>query len=51
MSDGQKIAETLESLCRQASQEVDSAKLNSLVEEIDRLLDEQHRAKRLLSAA
>jgi hypothetical protein len=35
----------LEQLCRQASQEADSGKLNLLIEEIDRLLDAQHKAR------
>ena len=45
MSDGQKTVETLENLCRQASQELDSKKLNQLIEQIDTLLDEQHKAR------
>ncbi len=51
MSEGEKSAETLEGLCRQASQEVDSRKLNLLIEEIDRMLDEQHKAQRLRKSA
>jgi hypothetical protein len=47
MPDDRNNPETLEQLCRQASQEVDSRKLNLLVEQIDRLLDEQHKAQRL----
>ncbi len=51
MSEGEKNAETLEKLCRQASQEMDSGKLNLLIEQIDRLLDEQHRAQRIRKTA
>jgi len=41
----------LEELCRQASMEMDSQKLNLLIEEIDRLLDEQYKAQKLRRAA
>jgi len=41
----------LEELCRQASMEMDSQKLNRLIEEIDRLLDEQHKAQKLRRSA
>lgn len=51
MSEGEKSTETLERLCRQASMESDSRKLNMLVEEIDRLLDEQHKAQRFRKTA
>jgi hypothetical protein len=47
MPDDGNNPETLEQLCRQASQEVDSKKLNVLIEEIDRLLDEQHKTRNL----
>jgi hypothetical protein len=42
---------TLEQLCRQASNELDSKKLNRLIEQIDRLLVEQHKAQRLRNSA
>ncbi len=51
MSEGEKSAETLENLCRQASQEADSKKLNQLIEQIDRLLDEQYKARTLRKPA
>ncbi len=53
MSDARKslAKPTLEELCREASCEQDSGKLNVLVEEIDRLLDEQHKAQRLRKSA
>jgi hypothetical protein len=41
----------LEDLCRQASNEMDSQKLNLLIEQIDRLLDEQLKAQKLRRAA
>ncbi len=39
-----QVTRTLEDLCRQATVELDSKKLNLLIEEIDHLLDEQHKA-------
>lgn len=45
MSEGEKTAETLENLCRRASLEADSKKLNQLIEQIDFLLDEQQKAR------
>jgi hypothetical protein len=42
-----QATKTLEELCRQASVELDSRKLNVLIEEIDRMLDEQHKEARL----
>jgi hypothetical protein len=42
---------TLEELCRLASQEVDSKRLTDLVEEIDRLLEEQHKTQRVRKPA
>ncbi len=53
MSDGQINSPqmTLEQLCRQASNELDSKKLNLLIEQIDQMLDEQHKAQRLRKSA
>ena len=51
MSEGGSSREILERLCRQASEEIDSVKLNVLIEQIDRLLDEQLQEQQLRKAA
>jgi len=53
MSDGGNNPQRniLEELCRQASSEMDSQKLNLLIEKIDHLLDEQYKAQKLRRSA
>lgn len=47
MTQKNRDGKTLEELCRLASFEMDSNELNLLIEQIDRKLDEQHKAQRL----